>query len=59
MYLPAKFRIRFMEPIDMSDYPLEVMDDAAEMQMISERIRASIAAELEEMLEARDSVWLG
>ena len=47
MYLPAKFRIRFCEPIDMSEYPLEVMDDAAEVQMISERIRAQIAGELE------------
>ncbi|CAN5517076.1 hypothetical protein BH20ACT15_BH20ACT15_12370 [soil metagenome] len=59
MYLPAKFRIRFCKPIDMSAYPLEVMDDAAEVQMISERIRAGIATELEEMLEQRDSVWLG
>lgn len=59
MYLPAKFRIRFCKSIDMSAYPLEVMDDAAEVQMISERIRAGIATELEEMLEQRDSVWLG
>ena len=59
MYLPAKFKIRFGEPIDMSAYPLEVMDDAAEIQMISERIRARIAAELEQMLDERESVWLG
>ena len=59
MYLPAKFKIRFLEPIDMSAYPLEVMDDAAEIQMISERIRAGIAAELEQMLDERESVWLG
>ena len=59
MYLPAKFRIRFCEPIDMSEYPLEVMDDAAEVQLISERIRAQIAGELDEMLAARESVWLG
>ena len=59
MYLPAKFKIRFLEPIDMSAYPLDVMDDAAEIQMISERIRAGIAAELEQMLDERESVWLG
>ena len=59
MYLPAKFKIRFLEPIDMSGYPAETVEDAAEIQMISERIRARIATELEEMLGERKSVWLG
>jgi 1-acyl-sn-glycerol-3-phosphate acyltransferase len=59
MYLPAKFKIRFLEPIDMSDYPPDTIEDAAEVQMISERIRARISAALEEMLGQRRSVWLG
>jgi 1-acyl-sn-glycerol-3-phosphate acyltransferase len=59
MYLPAKFKIRFLEPIDMTQYPPETVDDAAEIQMISEGIRARIATELEDMLEQRKSVWLG
>ena len=59
LYLPSKFRIRFMEPIDMSEYPLETIDDPAEIQVISERIRSRIQHQLEEMLEARESVWTG
>lgn len=59
MYMPAKFKIRFMEPIDMAEYPVETIDDPAEIQAISERIRARIQGELEGMLEERQSVWLG
>jgi 1-acyl-sn-glycerol-3-phosphate acyltransferase len=59
MYLPAKFKIRFLDPIDMSKYPPDTVEDAAEVQMISERIRARISAALEEMLGQRRSVWLG
>jgi len=59
MFMPAKFRIRFLEPIDMSEYPPETVDDPAEIQAISERIRARIQHELDGMLEARESVWLG
>lgn len=59
MYMPSKFKIRFMEPIDMARYPVETIDDPAEIQVISERIRSRIQHELDEMLEARDSVWTG
>ncbi|MBN8868636.1 MAG: acyltransferase family protein [Solirubrobacterales bacterium] len=59
LYLPSRFKIRFMEPIDMAEYPVETIDDPAEIQMISERIRARIQHQLDEMLEARESVWTG
>lgn len=59
MYMPSKFKIRFMEPIDMSDYPVETVDDPAEIQDISERIRARIQRQLDDMLAARESVWTG
>ncbi|MDQ5894926.1 MAG: hypothetical protein QG596_1187 [Actinomycetota bacterium] len=59
MYMPSKFKIRFMEPIDMSGYPVETIDDPAEIQEISERIRARIQRQLDEMLDARESVWTG
>ena len=59
MYMPSKFKIRFMEPIDMSEYPVETIDDPAEIQEISERIRARIQHQLDEMLDARESVWTG
>jgi 1-acyl-sn-glycerol-3-phosphate acyltransferase len=59
MYLPAKFRIRFLEPVDLSGYPPDAVEDAAEVQAIAERIRGRIQAELDSMLAARKSVWLG
>lgn len=59
MYMPAKFRIRFMEPIDLSRYPVDTVNDPAEIQVISERIRSRIQSELNGMLDERESVWLG
>jgi hypothetical protein len=59
MYLPAKFKIRFLEPIDMGEYPPETADDPAEVQTIAERIRTRIQLELDEMLGERRSVWFG
>lgn len=59
LYLPSKFKIRFMEPIDMSEYPVETIEDPAEIQLISERIRGRIQQQLDEMLDARESVWTG
>lgn len=59
MYMPAKFKIRFMEPIDMSEYPPETASDPAEIQNISERIRAQIQHQLDDMISERESVWTG
>ncbi|HTU15836.1 MAG TPA: lysophospholipid acyltransferase family protein [Solirubrobacterales bacterium] len=59
MYLPSKFKIRFMEPIDMSQYPPETAGDPAEVQNISERIRAQIQHQLDDMIGERESVWMG
>ncbi len=59
MYLPAKFKIRFLEPVDVSDYDPEVADDAAAIQSIAEGVRARIQLSLEDMLSERESVWFG
>ncbi len=59
MYMPAKFKIRFLEPLDMSEYPPETADDPAEIQAIAEGIRTRIQLELDQMLGARRSVWFG
>jgi 1-acyl-sn-glycerol-3-phosphate acyltransferase len=59
MYLPAKFRIRFLEPIDMSPYAPEDADDIALVGRLSERIRMRIQEELDDLLLARKSVWFG
>ncbi|MCB0863002.1 MAG: acyltransferase family protein [Solirubrobacterales bacterium] len=59
MYMPSKFKIRFMEPVNMAEFPVETIDDPAEIQEISERIRARIQLQLDEMLASRQSVWTG
>ena len=59
MYLPAKFKIRFLEPIDLTDYPPDTVEDAAEVASISEGVRGRIQKELDRMLAGRKSVWLG
>jgi 1-acyl-sn-glycerol-3-phosphate acyltransferase len=59
MYMPAKFKIRFMEPIDMAGYSPETAEDPAEVQAIAEEIRTRIQLELDSMLSERRSVWFG
>jgi 1-acyl-sn-glycerol-3-phosphate acyltransferase len=59
MYLPAKFRIRFLEPVDLSAYGPEDADDIALVGRLSERIRLRIQEELDDLVLARRSVWFG
>jgi 1-acyl-sn-glycerol-3-phosphate acyltransferase len=59
MYLPAKFKIRFLQPFEMSEHPTETADDAGAIQAIAEDIRGRIQRELDQMLARRRSVWLG
>ena len=59
MYLPAKFKIRFLEPVDMSRYGPEDAEDVALVHRLSERIRMRIQEELDDLLLARRSVWFG
>jgi 1-acyl-sn-glycerol-3-phosphate acyltransferase len=59
MYMPAKFRIRFLEPIDVGSLPADTVTDAAAVQSIAEDVRARIQTALEELLAKRRSVWLG
>jgi 1-acyl-sn-glycerol-3-phosphate acyltransferase len=59
MYLPAKFKIRFLEPVDLSDHADEDADDVALVQGIAEEIRGRIQSELDSLVAARGSVWFG
>jgi 1-acyl-sn-glycerol-3-phosphate acyltransferase len=59
MYLPAKFRIRFLEPVDLSGYGPDDADDIALVGRLSERIRLRIQEELDDLVLARKSVWFG
>ncbi|HEY8582281.1 MAG TPA: lysophospholipid acyltransferase family protein [Capillimicrobium sp.] len=58
-FLPAKFKIRFLEPVrtdDMGDAPWE---DQGLVQEVAQEIRARIQEELLDMLGQRRSVWFG
>jgi 1-acyl-sn-glycerol-3-phosphate acyltransferase len=58
-YLPAKFRIRFLEPVRTDELGAEPWEDAGLVQTMAEEIRARIQEELVDMLAERRSVWLG
>jgi 1-acyl-sn-glycerol-3-phosphate acyltransferase len=59
-YLPAKFKIRFLEPIDTLELGgAEAAEDKALVQTLAQEIRARIQENLHEMLGKRKSVWFG
>jgi 1-acyl-sn-glycerol-3-phosphate acyltransferase len=58
-YLPAKFRIRFLDPIDTAELGAEAESDKALVQSIAQEIRARIQENLHEMVARRKSIWLG
>jgi 1-acyl-sn-glycerol-3-phosphate acyltransferase len=59
MYLPAKFKIRFLEPVDLARFTPEDAEDLALVQGLSEEIRGRIQEELDELQSARRSIWFG
>src|ERR687887_1132572 len=59
-YLPAKFRIRFLEPIDTVELGgAEAAEDKALVQTLAQEIRSQIQENLYDMLAKRKSGWLG
>src|SRR5918911_974510 len=56
-YLPAKFKLRFLEPIYFDDD--RMWEDKALVQTIAHEIRARIQENVLEMLKTRKSVWFG
>ena len=58
-YLPAKFRIRFLEPIDTTLMGSEPAEDKALVQTVAQEVRARIQEGLHEMVGSRRSVWTG
>jgi 1-acyl-sn-glycerol-3-phosphate acyltransferase len=59
MYLPAKFKIRFLEPVDLTSYSAEDAEDVALVQNLTEQIRGRIQEELDNLQVTRNSVWFG
>jgi 1-acyl-sn-glycerol-3-phosphate acyltransferase len=58
-YLPAKFRIRFLEPIPTDQWGPEPWNDRGLVQEVAEDVRARIQESLIDLLAERRSVWLG
>ena len=56
-YLPAKFRLRFLEPIRFDEPGLH--EDKALVQTAAPEVRARIQENLWDMLAKRKSVWFG
>ncbi|HEY6759173.1 MAG TPA: lysophospholipid acyltransferase family protein [Baekduia sp.] len=59
LYLPAKFKIRFLPPVATDNLGDEPWEDQALVQTIAHDIRATIQDELLDMLGQRKSVWFG
>jgi hypothetical protein len=58
-YLPAKFRLRFLEPVPTDRMGSEPWEDKGLVQDVAEDIRMRIQQELVDMVGRRRSVWLG
>jgi 1-acyl-sn-glycerol-3-phosphate acyltransferase len=56
-YLPAKFKLRFLEPIRFEEEGLH--EDKALVQTVAHDVRARIQEGLWDMLRTRKSVWFG
>jgi 1-acyl-sn-glycerol-3-phosphate acyltransferase len=56
-FLPAKFRIRFLEPIPTDGWGEEPWLDRGLVQTVAEEVRGRIQDELRDMLAQRASIW--
>ncbi len=57
--LPARWTIRFGDPIGMGDLPPEAAEDMSQVQRLTERTRESIQGMLQALLKERRSVFAG
>ena len=56
-YLPAKFKLRFLEPIHFEEEGMH--EDKALVQTVAHEVRARIQENVWDMLAKRKSVWFG
>jgi 1-acyl-sn-glycerol-3-phosphate acyltransferase len=56
-YLPAKFKIRFLEPIHFDDE--DMYRDKSLVQTVAHEVRARIQENVWQMVGERESVWFG
>ena len=57
--LPARWTIRFGEPISVGEVPPEAADDVSEVQRLTEHTREAIQGMLQALLKERRSVFSG
>ncbi|HYO57392.1 lysophospholipid acyltransferase family protein [Archangium sp.] len=57
--LPARWTIRFGDPIGMGELPPEAAEDMSQVQRLTERTRESIQGMLQALLKERRSVFAG
>jgi 1-acyl-sn-glycerol-3-phosphate acyltransferase len=57
VFLPAKFRLRFLEPIEFDGDG--VWNDKSMVQTVAQEVRARIQENVWEMVQQRRSVWFG
>jgi 1-acyl-sn-glycerol-3-phosphate acyltransferase len=56
-YLPAKFKLRFLDPLEFDED--RMWEDKALVQTVAHEIRARIQENVMDMLKTRKSVWFG
>jgi 1-acyl-sn-glycerol-3-phosphate acyltransferase len=59
MYLPAKFKIRFLEPISLDGYAPGDAEDLELVQSLAEDVRERIQTQVDSLISSRTSVWFG
>ena len=59
LYMPAKFKIRFLEPVHLDGYGPDDAEDIELVQSLAEGIRECIQREVDELVAGRTSVWFG
>jgi 1-acyl-sn-glycerol-3-phosphate acyltransferase len=59
MYLPAKFKIRFLEPIELDGYGPDAAEDLELVRSLSEEVRQRIQSQVDRLISERTSVWFG
>jgi 1-acyl-sn-glycerol-3-phosphate acyltransferase len=59
MYLPAKFKIRFLEPIELDGYGPDAAEDLELVRSLAEEVRQRIQSQVDRLISERTSVWFG
>jgi 1-acyl-sn-glycerol-3-phosphate acyltransferase len=59
MYLPAKFKIRFLPPISFDGYGPGDAEDLELVQRLAEGVRERIQQEVDDLIAERKSIWFG